>query len=127
MVPHDFWLAPEEFGEDMHAMVRAHIVEQQPIRPNIEKLACFEKNFIRFLDDNPVKRRTPKEAWVNVHVEKLGHGELGEYLVKKGLANPPRGSWMLTEYRTARDFMAYLATCVANRNERRFIAATDNR
>lgn len=128
MVPADFWDRPEQHQADMLEMVRSGVVSQEPIYPHTSQMPRFAENFIKFLEQNPREAFSNETKLVRVHVEKLGYGQLGEYVLRKGLAKHGDGLWMLMEPRTANDFMAYLATCVANRgNRNRFVAATDDR
>lgn len=95
--------------------------------PNTSRMPNFEKNFIQFLSQRQRNATKIRSNWVHVHVEKLGYGKLSEHLQRTGLATFDGGSWMLVEPQTANEFMAYLATCIANQTKQsKFIASTDD-
>lgn len=128
MVPEDFWHRPEDHCPGMLEMVREGIVKQEPIYQHTQRLPSFERNFITFLKSNPRRCGCSTAEWVSVHVEKTGYGPLAEFLKEEGLAENQHSMWMRMEPQTADDFMAYLASCVANSdsNRNRLFAATDN-
>lgn len=125
MVPEEFWLEPERLGDDMRQLVLDGIIQQEAIYPNISKMSGFEKNFIDHLERTKPRRQEGNYRF-NIHLEKLGQGELGEYLVRNDLAETTGGPWMRTDADVANDFMPYLATCIANRTKNKFVASTDD-
>lgn len=116
----------------MREMVRERIVEQMPIMPNIRDVGAFEDGFLRFLAEQPRDALDDKHVWHPVHVEKLGYGRLAETLLRQRLAvefeGEGYGNWLLVEPRTAQEFMAYLASCMAANTQRgrSLIAMTDD-
>ena len=112
IVPYDFLIKPELLGPYMLSLVREELVFQVMPGAYIYEIPRFFdefKGYVGGLGDELADRRKRLTSGNThqVHIEKLG--DMGDFLVKEGLAAPKKYPWYDVERETADDFMSYLA------------------
>jgi hypothetical protein len=112
IVPAQYVRAPEQFDPYMRELVAAELVEQVFPAAYIGG-GEFQTPFLRYVDNRRRShvrntRYIAHAAPTRLHIEKLGN--IGEELVRRGLAECLDYPWYHVERWVATAFMAYLAT-----------------
>ncbi len=130
IVPYEFLHDPDRLGSYMVDLVRVGLVEQVIPGAHIYDIPRFDECFLDYVDAEMSHsswiqrlRRTAVHQWEEIHAEKMEN--IGEGLVKRGLARPKSGSWYVVEPHVAAAFMAYLAAVLGRRPDLNFVPITD--
>ncbi|QGM29320.1 hypothetical protein GI482_02425 [Bacillus sp. N3536] len=121
IVPLDFLERPHRLDKYMRELVHAELIEQVVPEQYLGSIPNLRKGFLDYIDNNPVFNHISGlgnmgligngrliQSTSLIHMGKLD--DIGEELVRRGLATKQRGPWYSVESYTASNYMTYLAT-----------------
>lgn len=116
IVPMDHIDDPGLLSPHMRDLVHEGLVHQVSPAYYIYRFQGFEENFINYLERRrPRMRPYHGRARTRIHIEKLG--QLPNWLLARGLAEPADYPWYEVEYWVANAYMAYLASTLGSIDE----------
>lgn len=127
IIPRDFVKKPErlqKFTLDLQRAELLHPVIPEQFGREIGRLADGFVEYVKELDPNELARRKESKETLDVHTGKLPKTDFIPFLRDNGLAGSFHYPWLRIEATTAKEYMAYLASCLAQTHELR--AVTDD-
>jgi hypothetical protein len=135
IVPLEYLDRPMKFSRHMRELVHAELIEQIVPEEHIGTIRNYEEVFLNFIDNDSTINHISElgklgligpngiiKSTTKIHMGKLNN--LGEELLRRGLATKRQGSWYLIESYTASNYMTYLATILGSITK--YTPITDN-
>lgn len=130
IMPLDFAERPERLQRFTRQLQQCELLEPiipEAFVPELDSLADGFVEYIQELDPSDLRQRLRSKKMADVHTGKLPGSDFIAFLRSRRLAGRFDYPWLSIEARTANDYMAYLATCIAEVHENRDLRAVTNK